>query len=543
MKQKSKRASGEYEDGVIYARYSPGPNQTDQSIEGQLRDCTRFCEDNNIRIVGTYVDKKQSGRSDNRTEFQKMLRDSKRKVFKTVVVWKIDRFGRNREEIAKNKAILRMNGVRVLSAKEHIPDGPEGIILESVLEGLAEYYSANLSQNIIRGMRESALKCQFNGSGLSLGYTVDKEHKFHIDPDGATVVRLIFNKYDNGEKIADILRYIQAQGIKTARGKEFTHFGISRVLRNRAYIGEYRWQDIVISGGMPKIIDNDLFERVQRRMDKNKKAPSAGRGEADFLLTSKIFCGHCKSTMVGDSGTGKNGNKWYYYTCRARKTRKNDCKKKSVNKEWLEREVTMLTASYVLRDDVIEYIADRVVDIQKKERDDTSMLRYYEGQLKETNSAIRNIMKAIEAGIITDTTRERLMELEATKGDLETEIAKEKIARPLINREQVIYFLKKFKGGDIEDKEYQRKIIDMFVSKVLLYDDKITITYNYSGEKKEVTADIIEEAAFEAASGGGDECSDKLPSAPPYCGCKIDTHPENPLTITVWWVFSSLNTT
>lgn len=515
MKQKSKPVSGEYEDGVIYARYSPGPNQTDQSIEGQLRDCTRFCEDNNIRIVGTYVDKKQSGRSDNRTEFQKMLRDSKRKVFKTVVVWKIDRFGRNREEIAKNKAILRMNGVRVLSAKEHIPDGPEGIILESVLEGLAEYYSANLSQNIIRGMRESALKCQFNGSGLSLGYTVDKEHKFHIDPDGATVVRLIFNKYDSGEKIADILRYIQAQGIKTARGKEFTHFGISRVLRNRAYIGEYRWQDIVIPGGMPKIIDNDLFERVQRRMDKNKKAPSAGRGEADFLLTSKIFCGHCKSTMVGDSGTGKNGNKWYYYTCRARKTRKNDCKKKSVNKEWLEREVTMLTASYVLRDDVIEYIADRVVDIQKKERDDTSMLRYYEGQLKETNTAIRNIMKAIEAGIITDTTRERLMELEATKGDLETEIAKEKIARPLINREQVIYFLEKFKGGDIEDKEYQRKIIDMFVSKVLLYDDKITITYNYSGEKKEVTADIIEEAAFEAASGGGDGCSDKLPSAPP----------------------------
>lgn len=515
MAKSIRPASGEYIDGVIYARYSPGPNQTDQSIEGQLRDCTRFCEDNNIRIVGTYIDKKQTGRNDNRADFQKMLRDSKRRVFKTVVVWKIDRFGRNREEIAKNKAILRMNGVRVLSAKEHIPDGPEGIILESVLEGLAEYYSANLSQNIIRGMRESALKCQFNGSGLSLGYTVDKEHKYHIDPDGATVVRLIFNKYDSGEKIADILRYIQSQGIKTARGKEFTHYGISRILRNRAYIGEYRWHDIVIPDGMPKIIENDLFERVQRRMEKNKKAPSAGRGEADFLLTSKIFCGYCKSTMVGDSGTGKSGNKWYYYTCRARKTRKNNCKKKSVRKEWLEREVTALTASYILRDDVIEYIADRVVDIQKKEHDDTSMLRYYEGQLKETNTAIRNIMKAIEAGIITDTTRERLMELEATKGDLETEIAKEKITRPLIKREQVIYFLEKFKGGNVEDKEYQRKIIDMFVSKVLLYDDKITITYNYSGDKKEVTADIIEEAAFEAASGAVDKCSDKLPSTPP----------------------------
>lgn len=241
---------GEYTDGVIYARYSPGPNQTDQSIEGQLRDCTRFCENNNIRIVGTYIDKKQTGRNDNRTDFQKMLRDSKRKGFTTVVVWKIDRFGRNREEIAKNKAILRMNGVRVLSAKEHIPDGPEGIILESVLEGLAEYYSANLSQNIIRGMRESALKCQFNGSGLAYGYTTDKDHKFQIENDAATIVRLIYKKYDDGEKIADIQRYLQSQGIKTMRGKEFTNYGISNILRNRKYIGEYRWHDIIVPDGV-----------------------------------------------------------------------------------------------------------------------------------------------------------------------------------------------------------------------------------------------------------------------------------------------------
>lgn len=436
-----------------------------------------------------------------------MLRDSKRREFGAVVVWKIDRFGRNREEIAKNKAVLRLNGVKVLSAKEHIPDGPEGIILESVLEGLAEYYSANLSQNIIRGMRESALKCQYNGSGLSLGYTVDKDHKFHVDPDGATLVKLVYEKYDSGEKIADILRYIQARGLKTIRGHEYTHSGISRILRNRAYIGEYRWQDIVIPDGMPRIIDDNLFERVQRRMKKNKKAPSAGRGEVDFLLTAKLFCGHCKNTMIGDSGTGKNGNKWYYYSCRARKIRKNDCKKKSVPKDWLEREVTALTVSHILQDDTIAYIADRVVEIQRKEHDDTSMLRYYEERLKETKAAINNIMRAIEVGIITDTTRDRLIELEAEKVDLETEIAKEKITRPTISREQVIYFLNKFKGGDIDDKDYQRQLIDVLVNKVILYDDKITITYNYSGEGKEITADIIEDAANDALSGASDGCS------------------------------------
>ena len=153
---------------VIYARYS-SERQTEQSIEGQLRECEKFAKSNDISIVGTYIDRAQSGRTDNRIDFQKMLKDSKRQMFDAVIVWKIDRFGRNREEIAKNKAILRRNNVKVLYAKEHIPDGPEGIILESVLEGLAEYYSANLSQNILRGMRETALKCQYNGSGLALG--------------------------------------------------------------------------------------------------------------------------------------------------------------------------------------------------------------------------------------------------------------------------------------------------------------------------------------------------------------------------------------
>ena len=496
----------EYRDGVIYARYSPGPNQNEQSIEGQLRDCERFCADNNIRIIATYIDRKQSGRSDNRTDFQRMLRDSKRRAFSTVVVWKIDRFGRNREEIAKNKAVLRLNGVKVLSAKEHIPDGPEGIILESVLEGLAEYYSANLSQNIVRGMRESALKCQYNGSGLSLGYSVDKDHKFHIDPHGAAIVKMIYEKYDNGEKIADILRYIQASGIKTMKGKEYTHYGISRILRNRAYIGEYKWQDIVIPDGMPRIISDELFERVQRRMEKNKKAPSAGRG-VDFLLTAKLFCGHCKSTMIGDSGTGKTGGKWYYYSCRGRKTKKTDCKKRSVPKDWLEREVVALTASYILQDDIISNIADRVVEIQREEHEDNSMLRYYEDRLKEAETSIRNIMRAIESGVFTDSTRDRLVELEAEKADMETEIAKEKITRPIVTREQVIYFLNRFKNGDVDDKEYQRQIIDALVNKVILYDDKITITYNYSGEGKEITADIIEEAADEALSDAEDRCS------------------------------------
>ncbi len=481
--------------GVIYARYS-SDRQTEQSIEGQLRECQEYADQNNIKIIGTYIDRAKTGRNDNRAEFQKMLRDSKKSLFDSVIVWKIDRFGRNREDIAKNKAILRRNGVQVLYAREHIPEGSEGIILEGLLESLAEYYSAELREKTIRGMRESAFKCQYNGSAIPLGFCIDEDLKYIIHEEEAKIVKLFFDMYEGGNTIADIVRYTKVHSIRTKKGKEFTHFGIKRILTNRKYLGEYQWNDIIIPGGMPRIISDEQFERVNDEMDKNKKAPARKRNEV-FLLTGKVFCGHCKGTIIGDSGTGKSGNKFYYYSCRAKKLR-HTCNKKSIKKDWLEREIVMLTAATVLQDDVIEYIADRVVEIQQKEQEDKSTIDYLKSRISDIESAIRNIMKAIEAGIITETTGARLRELESEREDLKIEIEKKKIAHPIIKREQVIYFLESFKGGDIEDKEYQRQIIDMFVNKVYLYDGKVIITYNYSGEKNEICADIVEEYAEKA---------------------------------------------
>lgn len=503
-------------DGVIYARYSEGPNQTEASIEGQVRECKEYAKRNGIRIINVYSDSKHTGTNDNRAEFQKMLRDSRRGGFSVVVVWKIDRFGRNRAEMAQNKALLKLQGVKVVSAKEYIPDSPEGIILESVLEGMAEYYSANLSQNIKRGMKENALHCKSNGSGKSLGYIVDKDGYFEIEPNEATIVKTIFQKYDEGMKIADIWREIVASGAKTKRGKDFTQYGISRVLSNRAYIGEYRYGDIVTPGGMPRIIDDDLFNRVQERRALRKKAPASRRSnsDVDFLLTGKVFCGHCKGTMRGMSGTSKTGRKFYYYACHDKIFKHNKCTKKNVKKEWLETEVTRITRDDILNKETIEFIADRVVEIQRQEQEDKSMLHYYEQQLRDTQSAINNIMKAIEAGIITGSTKSRLFELEEQKSIIEGEIEKEKIITPVIEKEQVIFSLERFFGGDINNKEYQRNIIDMFVNKVILYDNKIIITYNISSQN-EISVDVVEQAAFAAL----DECSSKLSSPPPAGAC------------------------
>ena len=491
--------SKELVDGVIYARYSEGPNQTEASIEGQVRECKEYADKNGIRIVNIYTDSKHTGRNDKRTAFQQMLRDSKRGGFSVVVVWKIDRFGRNRAEIAQNKAVLKLAGAKVVSAMEHIPDTPEGIILESVLEGMAEYYSANLAENVKRGLKENALQCKSNGAGQSLGYIVNKDKHFVVEPNEAAIVKMIFQKFDDGMRICDIWKYLNDNSIKTKRGKDFTQYGVSRILSNRAYIGEYRYADIVTPGGMPRIIDDDLFERVQARRRKKQSNPvRRSVSTVDFLLTGKVFCGHCKSTMRGDSGTGKSGNKFYFYTCHGKRYKHNGCSKRNVRKEWLETEVTRITAEQVLTDSVIEYVAEKVVEIQKAEQLDKSMLNYYEQKLHETTSALNNMLKAIEAGIITATTKSRVFELEEQKANIELEIEKEKIKMPAIEKEQVIFFLERFRQGDINDKEYQRQIIDTLVNKVLLYDDKLIITFNISNNEKQVSADIIECAADDA---------------------------------------------
>lgn len=214
------------------------------------------------------------------------------------------------------------------------------------------------------------------------------------------------------------------------------------------------------------------------------------------------------------SGTSKTGRKFYYYACHDKIFKHNKCTKKNVKKEWLETEVTRITRDDILNKETIEFIADRVVEIQRQEQEDKSMLHYYEQQLRDTQSAINNIMKAIEAGIITSSTKSRLFELEEQKSIIEGEIEKEKIITPVIEKEQVIFSLERFFGGDINNKEYQRNIIDMFVNKVILYDDKIIITYNISSQN-EISVDVVEQAAFAAL----DECSSKLSLAPPAGAC------------------------
>lgn len=471
---------------VIYARYSSN-RQTEQSIEGQLRVCRDYANANGMVIIDEYIDRAMTGRNDDRPAFQKMIVDSAKRQFEAVLVYQFDRFARNRYDSATNKSKLKKNGVRVISAKENVTDDPSGALIEGVLESMAEYYSLELAQKIKRGMHESALKCRATGGGLALGYKIGADKRFEIDEKTAPIVIEIFKRYNDGENITQICDALNKQGLKTSRGVAYNKNSLRTILRNRKYIGEYRCGEVVIPGGVPAIVDDSLFESVAIRMAKNKKAPAKTKANVNYLLTAKLFCGECTANMVGESGTGHTGQKYYYYTCTRRK-REKACKKENVQKDWIERLVVQYTVEHILKDDVIEFIADQLVTLQEKEAAENTALRYLETSLSDAQKALRNLLAAVEQGLpFTETTKARLSELEEQKVSLETEIAKEKITRRILTKEQLIYWIGRFKGGDVNDERYCQNLIDTFVNAVFVYDDRIVITYNYTRDDNTVT--------------------------------------------------------
>ena len=486
---------------VIYARYSPGPNQTEQSIEGQVRECTKYAELHDLRIVGTYVDRKISGKTDNRREFQRMIDDSEKHIFDVIILYHTDRFARNRYDSAIYKHKLKENGVELRYATTDIPKGPEGIILESIMEGWAEYYSAELSRKIKRGMRESALKCHSTGAGRCLGYRTAEDKSLVIEPEGAKAVQTVFDMYIKGKSHADICRYLNDCGFRTAQGKLFNKNSVTHIIRNKRYIGVYTYDDITIEDGIPAIISKDTFHLAQLEAARRKTAKRPKEPKAEYLLSGKAFCGHCQKPLVGVSGTGKSGNKWYYYYCQESRA-KRGCTKRPVKRDWLEREVVERTVAEILQPEVIQRIAKKCYDLQMEYRQDNSDVLFYELKLKDVRKAIKNTMHAIESGVKTKTLPARLQELENEEEALEAELAIAKASDFVITTDQIEFLLTQFaEPWECEsEEEYHRRIIKCFVHKVFLFDDKLLIYYNVSRDGKtreQSEAELLEEALGE----------------------------------------------
>lgn len=517
-------------NAVIYARYS-SHGQQEQSIDGQLRDCYSFAEREGYTVIGEYIDRALSGRTDDRPDFQRMIKDAAKKQFQYVIVWKLDRFARNRFDSAVNKATLKKYGVRVISATENISDEPEGIMLEGLLESLAEYYSANLSKHVRRGQRESILAGTYLGGIPPYGFkVVDK--KLVADKEKAPIVRYFFEQYAKGVPKKEIIAELNRRGVTNAKGKPLGPSFMQNSLRNRKYIGEYIHDGQEVKGGCDALVDKETFDAVQVVLDATRRAPAAGKAHEKYLLRGKAFCGYCGANLIGECGRSKMGSMYYYYTCGDKK-RKRSCKKKNERKDFLEWYVVEQTVEYVLTPERINYIAERFVAKYDEEFDDKRI----RGLERKIDKLDEDINAAVDASLIAPKKVlphyfEKIETLETQKADIELSLASLKIANDhRYTAEQIVAWLKTFCKGDLLDAEFQGRIIDVLVNSVYVYDDKIVIYYNVKDGKQVSYIDPLNDAELESLGGPeGVRISDTLP-------CQFTSNPNYPYVVFVDGLF------
>lgn len=488
---------------VIYARYS-SHNQTECSIEGQIEECKRYAELNDYNVINTYIDRAKSGTKDNREEFLKMIEDSKKKEFKYIIVYQLDRFARNRYDSAIYKKELKTRDIRVLSSRENITEDASGVLMESMLEGMAEYYSLELGQKVKRGMNYNGENFYYNGGTVPLGFklqeiTINIENsikpiikkKYILDNEKASIVQKIFEMYANGSKMVEIISTLNSLGVKTAYNKSFNKSSIRRILENKKYIGTYTYNGIETSDAIPRIVSDELFNRVQMELVKNGLAPSRNRAKNEYLLTGKLYCGDCKEKMTGTSGTSKTKELHTYYICKNSKAHKN-CTKKRIKKDYLE-DLVVLFAKKTLTNENIDKIAKKIVDIANNEQNN-QVLKTINKNIKENEKKKNNLLQAIaecEDAIVRKTLFDEIAKLTQLDTIYNNALIEEKSKHLQLNYKEVKYFLTRIKNNNINDFKYKKMLINILINKVYIYQNKAVIVYNVSNVKQEIDLSLI----------------------------------------------------
>ncbi len=458
---------------VIYARYSSN-SQTEQSIEGQLDICNKFAKDNDLHIVATYIDRAMTGTNDNRPDFQHMIKDSEKANWDVVLVYALDRFGRNAVEVAINKQRLKKTGKILISATQRTSDNLDGtknldgIILENVYIGIAEYYSAELSQKVTRGLNENRKKGLFCGGGVPYGYKVENK-RVYIDEEHAEIVRHIYELYSLGATVPQILKELNTQDI-LFKGRPFNSGHIYKILSNERYSGKYTIHGETYTNTFPKIVDDEIFNRVAQIAKKNLRNKRSV--EIVYLLKNKVKCGYCDKPVTADSGTSRHGKVIYYYKCSGRKRNLNDCSLNIVRKETLEKIVLDAITNALSAPNTINRIVDHLYEIQLQMANERKELKLLESEKQNIDLAIGNILSAIERGVTSTNAIRRLNELEEKQLEYERKIAEEKSkSRDIIPKTEIVNF---YKQGIQMEPIY---LINYLVDEVLLYNDKIEIKF------------------------------------------------------------------
>ena len=447
---------------VIYARFSCS-KQREASIADQVRVCSDWCAREGYEIVATYRDEAVSGRTDNRPAFQEMIANAGESDI--VLVYMMDRFSRDIYDAPIYKKMLRDKGVRVMSATETLPDGPESMLMESMYEAMAAMESAKIGIRSKRGMEGNALACLYNGDRV-FGYAVDPETKrYVIDDYQADIVRECFNLRAQGESVNSIARIMAAKGVKTYRGKPCSHTMVQNLLRNVRYKGVYKWGDIEVDGGMPAIVTLEEWDMAQNANQAKRRKLEQWD---EYAFTGKAVCGGCAHNMVGTSGRGKNNVKYTYYTCG------NKCGKvKNVPRDWLENHVAEALREFVSDRETALVIGRRLEEYQAECNPNRDRQRA-QAAIREADKSLANILNAIEQGIIAPGIQERIDELQAEKDRAQRIL--DTTHDYTLTAESFADFLQF--ASTLTDE----KLIDMLVWQIVVKNEEIIVALNYDVE-------------------------------------------------------------
>lgn len=468
-------------NAVIYARYS-SQGQNEQSIEGQIRICTEYAENNGFSVVKVYYDKARTGTNDSRPEFQRMIKDADNGQFEYIIVYMFDRFARNRRDSIMYKEMLKQDyGIRVISATQPISDDEGGEFYEMFLEWNDEKYSKRLSKRVKNGLDMSVENGTFCGGYLVYGYKlrqepiIGKRNRFmkyvEIDEEQAEIIRYAFTEYDKGTDKKEIAATLNARG-KRYNGKPFKGRTFDKWLNNQKYTGEFYFGGRLCNNTYPAIIDKDLFERVQKRLAKNRYfAGGTATARVPYLLTGKAFCAHCETPMISDGGTSHTGQKHQYYICKGKKN--GVCEKRREDKDNLELFVTQIVYDF-LSDENNARVAVRDTLKYYERRTGADTIKTIEGRIAKVQRDIDEMTTAfIEAknALLRANIEKRMNDYQKLIEDLQKEKRQlERERGKQFTEKHILAFIADLLKGDPTDKDYQRKIIDNLVIKVFVGD-------------------------------------------------------------------------
>lgn len=447
-------------NAVIYARYSSN-NQTEQSIEGQIHVCEKYAAQNDIQIVRHYIDRAISGTSDNRPQFQQMIADSRHGNFEIVLVYKLDRFARNRYDSAIYKKKLRDNGARVVSATENITDSPEGIIMEGLLEAMDEYYSAELSRKMMRGKEESFQKGYYLNHVPPFGYKL-VDRRLTIDEATAPLVPEIFRSYLDGKRIGEISDDLNAKGIPTAAGTRWKPMDVSRLLHRRLYIGEYKFGDFEGVMPCPQIVPRELYDAVQDYLAASVQRRRK-RNDYTYMLTGKLICAECGKSVCGST----SGKKHYYYCRRCDSAR-------AIDADYLHAKTLDALDEYLNEDKVAELAAAAYAQYQQEEQVDERPA--LERELKSVDTQIQNAVNAIVAGADLPELQDKISKLKEQQSALRSALLEIPVALPRLTEEHFRLALSEMA------KQSSSELFKTVVGLVLLKGDRVIVCVNLTDE-------------------------------------------------------------